>query len=88
MIYSLIRIFSALSFPPGKCLIRKRDRETEMFDKSKLENYQLYIEEELAEMDQVLTKYRNKQITLKELLEYFQVEWFCNYAYVKGQMNL
>ena len=43
-----------------------------MFDKSKLENYQLYIEEELAEMDQVLTKYRNKQITLKELLEYFK----------------
>ena len=55
-----------------------------MFDKSKLENYQLYIEEELAEMDQVLTKYRNKQITLKELLGYFQVEWFCNYAYVEG----
>lgn len=36
-----------------------------MFDKSKLENYQLYTDKELIEMNQVLTKYGNKQITLK-----------------------
>ena len=37
--------------------------------------------QELQEINTVLNKYRNKRISLKELLEYFQVEYFLDYGY-------